>query len=816
MPKHYFECDHAKVNQIKPRLYIKASNITDFNHIIASPFTASGNERKGLWYTDKRRKKAYKDCEDVKSVRILRVPMAFDTETTTVLEYGPKGELVEARGHLYIWQFMVGDVFVWGRTIPELVTFLTGLREHLQLGVHYNFNRKTQAYYTTMHEANIWVANLGFEFQFIRKHITVTDMFAKKKNSPVKFGTSLNFTFQDALAITNSSLAKIPKLYGLPTQKAVGDLDYKKMRNSQTPLTAQEWKYVINDVVVLAEFSEYLDKTYVENDVPIPMTATGILRDSVKKYADEFFMCACTSRKNRYYDVSKVMHMVDMLPPTYREFHEMEMFLFRGGYTHANALHCDEIATDVNGADFTSSYPAVCLQKKFPMSKFIKSTTTPTIDDIIRASEVPVFDPIRNYAVTYATKGWFRFHGLRAKTSESIESVSKLYEYSLCNNNSIATCRMCNIIEDNGRIRYADVATVMLTDVDLKIYKEFYEWDYVDIANVEFAEYAPLPSYVKDPMIYYYNKKNDLKKQGLDKTTEYGRSKAMVNAGYGMMCEHIHIDDIFYDSETNLWGDANESFDTWTDHQKELFYEENYLGNFSKYQKGLCMPKQILSPYWGVWVTAHARYNLLVPGVSKIGDDVLYCDTDSIYMINPDKHQDVLDAYNQNIYNTNTAWVTEENKRRTQLNRSDLPVIDLNNFIDLGEFDKLNKHGNYDKFKTLGAKRYLKQSGSEFEQTVAGLPKKAMEKYCGKYNLDPFKTFSHGMNIPAEFAGKNGHNYVNEARQDLITDEFGNSEVMHSESSIGIFPIEFTMTLTPEFLELIQAEAESRKAYERR
>ena len=42
---------------------------------------------------------------------------------------------------------------------------------------------------------------------------------------------------------------------------------------------------------------------------------------------------------------------------------------FMGGFTHASMLHSGELLENVSSIDFTSSYPAVMLSEKFPMSK---------------------------------------------------------------------------------------------------------------------------------------------------------------------------------------------------------------------------------------------------------------------------------------------------------------------------------------------------------------------------------------------------------------------------------------------------------------
>ena len=284
-------------------------------------------------------------------------------------------------------------------------------------------------------------------------------------------------------------------------------------------------------------------------------------------------------------------------------------------------------------------------------------------------------------------------------------------------------------------------------------------------------------------------------------------------------------------------------------YEKEIFGKEGRKGCYSSQS---AMPAKFLSPYWGVWCTAHARYRLLEM-VYKIDEDVVYCDTDSIYMVNYDKHADDIKAWNDYIRVANQTWVNNTNAKRVQDNATAInqfqsdnnatPAqvkefvfsqkwwVPYENFEDLGEFDKLNKQGDYTRFKVMGAKRYIKESWDyksdkdkeepdqlkyHFEQTIAGLPKGVLSKYATKLGKSPFEMFSNEMVIPKEYSAKNGHVYNDEPHYDTITDEFGNTETMVSDSSVGIYPTSFSMTMTSDFLELIETVKLSRPIdYER-
>ena len=96
----------------------------------------------------------------------------------------------------------------------------------------------------------MWVANLSFEFQFIRKWLHVTRLFAKEARQPLLVEHNGWLQFREALSISGGNLEQLAKDY-CTTQKLVGDLDYSKIRHSTTPLTQEELNYCIHDVLII-------------------------------------------------------------------------------------------------------------------------------------------------------------------------------------------------------------------------------------------------------------------------------------------------------------------------------------------------------------------------------------------------------------------------------------------------------------------------------------------------------------------------------------------------------------------------------------
>ena len=80
--------------------------------------------------------------------------------------------------------------------------------------------------------------------------------------------------------MSNCSLAKLPKLFKLPVEKKVGDLDYDKIRNSKTELTEKELGYCEYDCLVLYHYIKYELQTYenvkdIVRDVDFDMLVLG-------------------------------------------------------------------------------------------------------------------------------------------------------------------------------------------------------------------------------------------------------------------------------------------------------------------------------------------------------------------------------------------------------------------------------------------------------------------------------------------------------------------------------------------------------------
>lgn len=618
--------------------------------------------------------------------RYLELYCGFDIETTTLENH---------HAYMYCWQFSINSIVIMGRHWSEFLDLLQTLQKI------YTLRETTRII--------IWVANLGFEFQFMRKLLNISHLFAKHKREPLYFIHDKCIEFRECLSISGGNLAQLAKDY-CRTPKLVGDLDYSKERSFKTPLDEKEISYCCNDVIILSEWSEYIFNEYIKPLKYVPLTKTGILRKDIKQgVTDEIksLVLACFPPENLYNYWMK--------------------YLFRGGYVHSNRAHTNKVLSHVYGADITSSYPDRMNNGYFPNSPFIEA-------DISNW---------QSYLDTHCCILDITFTNLKNLTSHSIESSNKAIELE-------------NPIIDNGRILFAEKVRVLLTELDYDIYTKYYTWTNIEVHSIHIAKRGKLPRYLLKVLNSNYQEKDELKKDGFKDTPIYVLKKGKVNSAYGVCVTKMHPAEIVYEGDE--WSETTSKFN----YQKEI-------------------KKQFLLPQWGIWISSHARHKLLTM-VYKFHKDVIYCDTDSIYFKNKENLKYIEDYNNQ-----------QKEIMRQYCNTHNLP---FEHFNDLGCFD-LELDGA-ERFKTLGAKRYVYEKDGKPKVTVAGLPKKALVNYCKEHKIDIFDYFTNRMLLDQEVSLKNTSKYNDEPHSDIV-----DGVRMYAESSCGIYKIPFQLNLAEAYLTLL-------------
>lgn len=168
-------------------------------------------------------------------------------------------------GNMYIWQFSINNVVYYGRTWKEFKIFLDKLE-------YFNPNKKI-----------VFVHNLAFEFHFLKSVFNFKNVMARKSHKVMNCEfCDYNIQLRCTYYMTNASLEEVPKLFGLDVNKLVGNLDYTKLRHSNTKLTEKELAYCEYDCLVLYKYIKKELETY-ENVYNIPFTSTGKVRRELKE-----------------------------------------------------------------------------------------------------------------------------------------------------------------------------------------------------------------------------------------------------------------------------------------------------------------------------------------------------------------------------------------------------------------------------------------------------------------------------------------------------------------------------------------------------
>ena len=660
-------------------------------------------------------------------IHYLNIPISFDIETSSFYEG------IAKKAIMYIWTCNVNGTTFIGRTWKQFIQLLDLMTEVFGL-IKYN------------KRCLIYVHNLEYEFQFMRKWFDWHDIFADDKRQPLYAVTKGGIEFRCSYRLSGYSLAKLAdELRYYKTKKMVGDLDYYLIRHSNTPLTEKEMKYCTQDTqVVVCYIQEEIDKN---GDIAhIPYTKTGYVR----RYCQD--ECLAIHKQND--DVSrlkglKYRDVMQSLTLTYDQY-KMCKAGFQGGFTHANINYVNETLHDVGSIDFTSSYPFTMMAQYFPMSS-------------PREVEIHDMKDLEFYLSSYCCLFQVQFINLKPQTT--IE-------------NPISSSR-CSYLEDyhinNGRVIDAKILETTITELDFDIYRNFYTWDNIKIGKFLVFYRGYLPTSLVKCLVKFYKDKTTLKGVA-GKEEEYLQGKAMLNSAYGMAVTDIVRDDLEYHQEmyTNEWQVGSET----------------PVSQLKRYNTN---PSRFLYYPWGVWVTAHARHNLF-KGIKAFGSDYVYSDTDSIKAINMDRHQDFIKNYNLHV--------------REQLEKAadfhGIPMSDFEPKTIKGEKKLIGVwdfEGTYDKFKTLGAKRYLVQKGNDIEFTVAGVNKKAIKEYMLEtYGLDGvFDAFTRSLDIPAGRTGKLTHTYIDREWQGEVVDYLGEKFPYFEKSSIHLEPAPFKISMLDAF-----------------
>lgn len=490
----------------------------------------------------------------------------------------------------------------------------------------------------------VYCHNLSFEFQFLKGVFPFDndDVFATDRRKVVKAVLYDSIEFRCSYYLTNLSLAEFTKKMNVENKLSGIEFDYSKERYSWSELTERELEYCIVDVRSLVKALRVFFDIEHDNFYSIPLTSTGFVRRDVREAM-------------RHYNRKKLKQQL----PDYDLFCLLRS-AFRGGNTHANRYYAGMICEDVVSYDRVSSYPDVQINELFPMGSWI-------YEGSLSCAEVcrKIYKHHRACIFKICVWGIYLKNPLDGCPYIAKHKCIKLGKH----------------YNDNGRILQADYLELAVTDIDFKIIIDHYDYDDMCVEEFWHTRYGKLPKPLREQVIRYFELKTQLKNVPGEELF-YFKSKNKLNSIYGLTVQSPVKQNIIFDGTT---------FET--DHKDEsaILFEAN--------------KKAFLSYAWGVWTTAHARYQLQIM-IDQVGvENFLYCDTDSVKFFADSKV--VINEYNNF-------------RKKQSIKNGGIARDQEGNVYYLGLYEK---DETYDRFVTMGAKKYAYEQNCEIGITVAGVHK---------------------------------------------------------------------------------------------
>ena len=363
------------------------------------------------------------------------------------------------------------DNFLYGNNIDDFIKFCANPKENYTLYFH----------------------NLKFDSEFIFNYLLregFTCIKEKKERQDKTFTTLISdmnqiysieiffeikgkrtnkVTIYDSLKILNFSVEQIAKDFDLPIRKL--DLDYTAKREVGHVLTEHEIDYIRNDVEIMSRALDFMFRTDLKK-----MTIGGDALFDYKKM------------------ISSFTHYFPVLP---YEIDQDIRQAYRGGFTYLN--ECYKGATLGEGLvlDVNSLYPSVMYNEILPFGE-------------------PLF-----FEGEYEED---KLYPLYVQTLSASFEIKKDHIPTIQLKNNINFIPTEYVTSSNG-----DIVTLTLTNVDLELFKEHYDIEYITYHNG--WKFKGLRGLFKDYIDKWTTVKIESKKQ--NNLAMYRISKLMLNSLYG-------------------------------------------------------------------------------------------------------------------------------------------------------------------------------------------------------------------------------------------------------------------------------------------
>lgn len=548
---------------------------------------------------------------------LLAEAIYLDTETS----HNYNAEEHTGSTWIYQWALRWCRQLAIGRTPSSLLETLE------QIDLANGLTRDGVACAVYIHNASY---DLSYLMPFLRdKYGEITNVLATSPHKIITL-TAGPWEFRCTYRLSNRSLWSWGEALGIKRRKKKGMIDYTVRRYQDSPLFRRDWIYQVYDVLALEECVLTELSFYHDNLRTVPLTSTGYIRRDGRKLA-----AAAGDRKE--------FMKTRLSPGAYKA----ARFAFAGGLTHGNRFHSGKIVrASIRHRDFRSMYPSEMRKdpKGFPAGPFFPYYT---YDPYVECT----WEEVDRERAEHCQLITCLIDGLTLKKGETLPYLQ------------ISKCLLGNMggwkcdIADNGRvIKCSGKTAVTLTELDWEIVRKQYQGK-LKILEVWQSKRGPIPEYLADLVDKYFVNKTDFKDivgdleaAGAedylirDAKVNLLKSKNGVNGIYGMSATDPVRTEFELDQQTWEWTPKAANIEEALD----KFYRSR--NSFMRYQIG-------------IYVTAHARYDLMQMYYLIGPERFLYGDTDSIFYISDPETEARIEAENNRRYEAaiqNSAYVTSK------------------------------------------------------------------------------------------------------------------------------------------------------------
>ena len=248
------------------------------------------------------------------------------------------------RGWIYQWAFKFQGQYVYGRKPSEFITLLEKLSDYFKLSE----NKKII----------IYIHNSSYDLQYLKRYLYEYDnnmKFVATDAHTILIADIKGFRILCSYKLSNLSLDLFSKNYAVKYRKAVGDIDYTKIRYQDSALMDIDWEYMFSDVASQYDaIQQYLTINGYDYAWQAPFTSTGFVRVN----------CRHASEEDKTWREEFKKSALSL------EQYKLCRQAFIGGLCIASYKYVGQtIRGCIKHMDFTSSYPARQMMDYFTVGK---------------------------------------------------------------------------------------------------------------------------------------------------------------------------------------------------------------------------------------------------------------------------------------------------------------------------------------------------------------------------------------------------------------------------------------------------------------